>query len=68
MAQNDSGLFEPNLRDERYLPFEGCGAISSWCLELPKEGERSWGLTLNIEYERIKQVDMNVLCWFNLFD
>jgi len=30
--------------------------------------EISWGLTLNIEYERIKQVDMNVLCWFNLFD
>jgi hypothetical protein len=36
-AQNDSGLFELNFRDERYLPFEGCGAISSWRLELPKE-------------------------------
>ena len=35
-AQNDSGLFEPNLRDERYLPFEGQGAISSWRIELPK--------------------------------
>ena len=35
-AQNDSGLFEPNLRDERYLPFEGQGAISTWHLELPK--------------------------------
>jgi hypothetical protein len=35
-AQNDSGLFETNLRDERYLPFEGQGAISSWRLELPK--------------------------------
>lgn len=34
-AQNDSGLFETNLRDERYLPFEGCGAISRWKLELP---------------------------------
>jgi hypothetical protein len=33
-AQNDSGLFETNLRDERYLPFEGAGAISSWSLEL----------------------------------
>ena len=34
-AQNDSGLFETNLRDERYLPFEGAGVISTWRLELP---------------------------------
>ena len=33
-AQNDSGLFELNFRDERYLPFEGAGAISQWSLEL----------------------------------
>jgi hypothetical protein len=32
---NDSGLFETNLRDERFLPFEGAGAISTWKLELP---------------------------------
>ena len=36
-AQNDSGLFETNLRDERYLPFEGAGVISTWRLELPSE-------------------------------
>jgi hypothetical protein len=36
-AQNDSGVFELNFRDERYLPFEGEGAISSWKLELPQE-------------------------------
>lgn len=34
-GQNDSGLFELNFRDERYLPFEGAGAISSWEFELP---------------------------------
>ncbi len=34
-GQNDSGLFEPNLRDERYLPFENAGVISNWKLELP---------------------------------
>jgi hypothetical protein len=34
-ANNDSGLFETNLRDERLLPFEGEGAVSSWKLELP---------------------------------
>ena len=33
-SQSDSGLFEANLRDERYLPFEGAGAISSWSFEL----------------------------------
>ena len=36
-AQNDSGLFEANLRDDRYLPFEGAGAISTWRLELPND-------------------------------
>jgi hypothetical protein len=36
-AQNDSGMFELNFRDERFLPFENTGAISSWRLELPTE-------------------------------
>ncbi len=36
-AQNDSGMFETNLRDERFLPFEGAGAISEWRLEFPSE-------------------------------
>jgi hypothetical protein len=34
-GQNDAGLFELNFRDERYLPFEGAGAISGWRFELP---------------------------------
>ncbi len=34
-AQNDDGLFELSFRDERYLPFEGAGAISQWHLQLP---------------------------------
>jgi peptidoglycan hydrolase-like protein with peptidoglycan-binding domain len=38
-AQNDAGLFEPSMRDERFLPFEGAGAISTWRLDLPKEFE-----------------------------
>jgi hypothetical protein len=33
-ALNDSGLFEMNFRDERYLPFECAGAISQWHLRL----------------------------------
>ena len=31
----DSGMFETNLKDERFLPFEGAGAISTWNLSLP---------------------------------
>lgn len=34
-ANNDSGVFDLNFRDERYLPFEGAGAVSEWRLELP---------------------------------
>jgi hypothetical protein len=34
-GNNDSGMFETNLRDERFLPFEGAGAISTWKLDLP---------------------------------
>ncbi len=36
-GQADNGLFELNLRDERFLPFEGAGAISTWRLELPND-------------------------------
>src|SRR5690625_2080377 len=36
-AQDDSGMFETNLHDERFLPFEGAGVISTWRLELPDE-------------------------------
>ncbi|MEJ7870615.1 MAG: hypothetical protein WKF67_00015 [Rubrobacteraceae bacterium] len=36
-GQNDSGLFETNLRDERYLPFENSGVVSEWQLELPAD-------------------------------
>lgn len=34
-GQNDSGTFELNFSGERYLPFEGAGAISRWKLEFP---------------------------------
>ncbi len=34
-GSNDSGLFESSLRDERYLPFEGAGAVGEWRVELP---------------------------------
>lgn len=39
-AQNDSGLFELNFSDERYLPFEGTGVISDWQIDLPIENNQ----------------------------
>jgi hypothetical protein len=35
-GQSDAGVFEFNFRDERYMPFEGAGAASTWNLTLPK--------------------------------
>ena len=52
-GQNDSGLFEPNLRDERYLPFEGAGVISDWRVELPKEFRQ-------FDYDTISDVILHV--------
>ncbi len=36
-AQNDGGVFRLDFHDERYMPFEGAGAVeSTWRLELPE--------------------------------
>jgi hypothetical protein len=35
--EDENGVFELNFHDERYLPFEGAGAISKWRLELPEK-------------------------------
>jgi hypothetical protein len=34
-GHDDSGMFETNLRDERFLPFEGAGAENTWTVALP---------------------------------
>lgn len=52
-SQNDSGVFELNFRDDRYLPFEGCGAVSSWRLELPAEVRQ-------FDYDTISDVVLHV--------
>lgn len=39
-GREDAGMFEVNFHDERYLPFEGLGAISHWRLELPHDTNR----------------------------
>lgn len=37
---DDSGLFQLQFTDERYLPFEGTGVNSNWILEMPRETNR----------------------------
>lgn len=51
-AQNDSGTFELNFKDERYLPFEGAGVISRWRLELPSVRQ--------FDYQSISDVVMHL--------
>jgi hypothetical protein len=52
-GQNDSGLFEANLRDERYLPFEGAGVLSDWQIELPASFRQ-------FDYDSISDVILHV--------
>jgi hypothetical protein len=37
---SDDGMFAPAPMDERYLPFEGTGAVSTWRLSMPKTTNR----------------------------
>jgi virulence-associated protein VapD len=52
-ANNDGGVFELNFRDERYMPFEGAGAISNWKLELP-------GVFRHFDYNSISDVIFHI--------
>jgi hypothetical protein len=52
-GQDDSGLFETNLRDERFLPFEGAGAASEWQLSLPDKFRQ-------FDYESITDVVLHL--------
>lgn len=57
-AQNDSGLFETNLRDERYLPFENSGVISEWQLQLPADPSNDE--PIQFDYETISDVILHM--------
>ncbi len=52
-SQNDNGVFELNFRDERYLPFEGTGAISTWQLSFP-------GAVRQFDYNTISDVILHI--------
>ena len=50
---NDNGMFEVNFRDEKYLPFEGAGLISSWEISMPLDCNA-------FDFESIVDVILNV--------
>ncbi|KAL2062553.1 hypothetical protein VTL71DRAFT_6819 [Oculimacula yallundae] len=56
-AQNDTGVFELNFKDDSYMPFEGegAGAVSSWQLELPP-----YDAYRQFEYDTITDVVMQI--------
>ncbi|MGH1337273.1 MAG: neuraminidase-like domain-containing protein [Aureispira sp.] len=51
-GQNDAGVFELNFNAERFLPFEGLGAISTWELSLPEYAQ--------FDYKSITDVVMHL--------
>lgn len=60
-GQNDSGVFELNFNDSRYLPFEYAGAISSWQLDLPNtEGTNATDVFRQFDYNTISDVIVTV--------
>jgi hypothetical protein len=52
-AQGDAGVFELSFRDERYMPFEGAGAVSEWRLQLPSNFRP-------FDYQSINDVILNI--------
>jgi hypothetical protein len=54
-GQTDSGMFDLNFRDDRYLPFEGAGAIGTWKLELTAAPELR-----QFDYDSISDVVMHM--------
>lgn len=60
-GQNDSGMFELSFRDERYLPFEGAGAISQWSLELFNDNATDFGKALRqFDYATISEAVLHM--------
>lgn len=60
-AQNDNGVFDFSFRDERYLPFEGAGAVSSWTLSLFNSSDLvSKPLYTNLDLNTISDVILHV--------
>jgi hypothetical protein len=52
-GRSDAGVFNLDFRDDRYLPFEGAGAISDWRLDLPNAVRQ-------FDYDTISDVEIQI--------
>ncbi|NQZ10930.1 MAG: hypothetical protein HRT35_27570, partial [Algicola sp.] len=52
-TKQSTGVFQLNFGDERYLPFEGTGAVSNWQLEIP-------GAQSNFDINQLQDVKIEV--------
>ena len=59
-GQMDSGLFETNLHDERYLPFEYSGVISQWQLTLPVDPTKPATMVPQFDFDTITDVVLHI--------
>jgi len=62
-GQNDAGVFELNFRDERYLPFEGKGAISKWNLTLTEpvsDDEDDYKQVRTFDFDTISDIILHI--------
>jgi len=50
-GRDDTGLFELTFTDQRYLPFEGAGAVSRWRLELPAVAQFDYRSIADVEIQ-----------------
>jgi hypothetical protein len=57
-AQQDSGLFDANAKDDRYLPFENAGVIGEYQLELPSDPSK--GDPAQFDYQTISDVVLHL--------
>ena len=65
-GRNDAGMFQLAFNDERFLPFEGAGAVSEWRIELPKENNQFELATvsdviLHVSYTATPSGDVNLI-------
>jgi hypothetical protein len=57
-GQRDSGLFDPDVRDERYLPFERAGVDGEWQLDLPANPSKND--PRQFDYDAISDVVLHI--------
>ena len=50
-GRDDAGVFQLDFRDERYLPFEGAGAISEWRFDLPEIRQYDYAAISDLEIQ-----------------